>query len=91
MVYLERHCTPVNCNPNCNPTRASQARAGHIGLLRRGRERIGHEPGSTALLAGAITSLADARATQEPRLARMAAEVHQVADHLLGPARPGDG
>ena len=31
MVYLGRHCTTVNCNPNCKPTRAPQARAGHIG------------------------------------------------------------
>src|SRR5262245_3791197 len=60
-------------------------------LLRRGRERIEHDPGSTAFLAGAITSLADACATQEPRLARMAAEIHQVADQLLGPARPRSG
>jgi hypothetical protein len=55
-------------------------------LLRRGCERIGHDPGSTAFLAAAITSLADACATQEPGLARMAAEIHQVADHLLGRA-----
>ena len=60
-------------------------------LLCRGSERIGHDPGSTAFLAGAITSLANACATQEPGLARMAAEIHQVADQLLGPARPGDG
>jgi hypothetical protein len=56
-------------------------------LFRRGCERIGHDPGSTAFHAGAITSLADACATQDPGLARMAAEVHQVADQLLGPAR----
>ena len=60
-------------------------------LLRRGSERIEHDPGSTAFLACAITSLADACATQEPGLARMAAEVHQVADQLLGSACPGDG
>lgn len=60
-------------------------------LLRRGGERIGHVPGSTADLADAVTSLADVCATQEPRLARMAAEVRQVADHLLRSARPGDG
>jgi len=60
-------------------------------LLRRGCERIGHNPGSTVDLADAITSLADACATQEPRLARMAAEVRQVADHFRRSARPGDG
>jgi hypothetical protein len=60
-------------------------------LLRRGCERIGHDPGSTAFLAAAIISLADACAAQDPGLARMAAEVQQVADQLLGPARPGDG
>lgn len=57
------------------------------GLLRRGFERIGHDPGPTADLADAITSLADACATQEPDLRYMAAEVSQV----LRPARPGDG
>jgi len=59
-------------------------------LLRRGCERIGHDPGSTASLAVAATSLSDACATQEPRLARMAAEIHQVADQLLRPANTGD-
>jgi hypothetical protein len=52
-------------------------------LLRRGGGQIGHVPGSTADLADSVTSLADACASQEPRLARMAAEVRQVADHLL--------
>ena len=51
-------------------------------LLRRGCERIGHDPGSIAYLASAITSLADACATKEPRLARMAAEIHQVVDQI---------
>jgi hypothetical protein len=60
-------------------------------LLRRGCEGIGQDPGSTADPAAAITSLADACAAQEPRLARMAAEVRQVADHLLLSTRPGDG
>ncbi|HTS96434.1 MAG TPA: hypothetical protein VMI33_07420 [Streptosporangiaceae bacterium] len=59
-------------------------------LLRRGCERIERDHGSTADLADAITGLADACATQEPRLAGMAAEVRQVADHLLRSARPGD-
>jgi len=57
-------------------------------LLRRGCEIIGHDPGSTADLADAIISLANACASQEPRLARTAAEIHQVADHLLRPDRP---
>lgn len=61
------------------------------GLLRRGFERIGHDPGPTADLADAITSLADACAAQEPDLRNMAAEVRQVVDRLLRPARPGDG
>ena len=61
------------------------------GLLRRGFERIGHDPGPTADLADAITSLADACATQESGLTNMAAEVHQVVDRLLRSARPGDG
>jgi hypothetical protein len=52
------------------------------GLLRHGFKGIGHHPGSTVDLADAITSLADACAAQEPRLARMAAEVCQVADRL---------
>jgi hypothetical protein len=60
-------------------------------LLHHGGERIGHVPGSTADLAETVTSLADACATQDPRLATMAAEVHQVADHLLRSARPGHG
>jgi hypothetical protein len=60
-------------------------------LLRRGCERIGYDPGSTAFLAGAIIGLADACATQDAGLARMATEVQQVADQLLGPARPGNG
>lgn len=59
-------------------------------LLRRGCQRIGHCAGATADLVDAISSLADACATQEPRLARMAAEVRQAADHLLRPVRPGD-
>jgi hypothetical protein len=60
------------------------------GLLRRGFKRIGHDPGPTVDLADAITSLADACAAEEPRLMRMAAEVRQVADHLVRAARPGD-
>jgi hypothetical protein len=63
-------------------------------LIRRGFERIGHDPGPTAGLADAITSLADAAATREPSLTNMAAEVHQVADRLLRSdplSRPGDG
>jgi hypothetical protein len=60
------------------------------GLLRRGFEQIGHDPGPTVDLADAITSLADACAAQEPRLTRMAAEVRQVADHLLRSARSAD-
>jgi hypothetical protein len=60
------------------------------GLLRRGFERIGHDAGPTVDLADAITSLADACAVQEPRLARMAAEVRHVAGHLLRSVRPGD-
>ena len=60
------------------------------GLLGRGFKRIGHDPGPTADLADAISSLADACAAQEPRLTRMAAEVRQVADHLLGSTRPRD-
>jgi hypothetical protein len=58
------------------------------GLLGRSFKRIGHEPGPAADLADAISSLADACAAQEPRLTRMAAEVRQVADHLLGSTRP---
>jgi hypothetical protein len=57
------------------------------GLLRRGCERIGHDPGSATDLADAITGLADVCATQEPRLTRMAAEVRPVADHLLRAGR----
>jgi hypothetical protein len=57
-------------------------------LLRRGGQRIGHDLGPTSDLADAITSLADVCATQEPGLADMAAEVRQVADHLLRPDRP---
>ena len=57
-------------------------------LLRRGCELIGHNPGSTVDLADAIIRLANACASQEPRLARTAAEIHQVADHLLRPDRP---
>ncbi len=53
------------------------------GLVRRGYERIGHHPGSTADLADAITSLSQACVAQEPGLATMADEVSQVADHLL--------
>ena len=60
------------------------------GLLGRGCKRIGHDPGPTADLADAITSLAEACAAQEPRLTTMAAEVRQVADHLLRAPRPGD-
>lgn len=60
------------------------------GLLRRGFERIGHDPGP-ADLADAITSLADACAAQEPGLTNMAAEVSQVADRLLRSAHPGEG
>jgi hypothetical protein len=58
------------------------------GLLRRGFKRIGQDPGLMVDLADAITSLADACAAQEPSLTRMAAEVRQVADHLLRSARP---
>jgi hypothetical protein len=61
------------------------------GLLRRGVERIGHDPGPTADLAGAITSLAAACATQETSLTSMAAEVSQVVDRLLRSTRPPDG
>ena len=57
-------------------------------LLRRGCERIGPDLGPTSDLADAITNLADACATQEPGLPGMAAEVRQVADHLLRPDRP---
>jgi hypothetical protein len=60
-------------------------------LLRRGSERIGHDAGPTADLADAITSLAEACATQESSLTNMAAEVGQVVDRLLRSARPGDG
>jgi hypothetical protein len=60
------------------------------GMLDRGFKRIGHDPGPSADLADAITSLADACAAQEPRLTRMAAEVRQVADHLLRPTSPED-
>jgi hypothetical protein len=53
-------------------------------LLRRGFDRIGHEhPGSDAVLADAITSLAAACALQEPGLTRMSAEIRQVAHRLL--------
>jgi len=52
-------------------------------LLRRGGERVGHVPGATADLADAVASLADACVAQEPSLAWMAAEVRQLADHLL--------
>jgi hypothetical protein len=61
------------------------------GLLRCGFERIGHDPGPTADLTDAITSLADACATQESSLTNMAAEVSQVVDRLLRSVRPGDG
>lgn len=57
-------------------------------LVRRGCERIGHDLGPTADLAAAITNLADACVTQEPGLTNMAAEVNQVADHLLRSNRP---
>jgi hypothetical protein len=60
------------------------------GLLGRGFKRIGHDPGPSADLADAITSLADACAAQEPPLTRMAAEVRQVTDHLLRSTRPED-
>ena len=60
------------------------------GLLGRGFKRIGLDPGPIVDLADAISSLADACAAQEPHLTRMAAEVHQVADHLLRSTRPGD-
>jgi hypothetical protein len=53
------------------------------GLVRRGSERIGHNVGPIADLADTITELADACATREPGLRNMAAEVSQVADHLL--------
>ena len=52
-------------------------------LLRRGCDRIGHTPSSAADLPDAIADLADACAAQEPRIARMAAEVRQLADHFL--------
>jgi hypothetical protein len=58
------------------------------GLLHRGFERIGRDPEHTDHLADAITSLADACATQESSLTNMAAEVHQVTDRLLRSARP---
>src|ERR1022692_605774 len=61
------------------------------GLLRRGFERIEHDPGPTAHLADAITSLADACAAQESTLKNMAAEVSQVVDRLIRSAHPGDG
>jgi hypothetical protein len=60
------------------------------GLLGRGFKRIGHDPGPTVDLADAITSLADACAAQEPSLTRTAAEVREVADHILRSARLGD-
>lgn len=60
------------------------------GLLARGFKWIGHDPGPTAELADAISSLADACAARDPGLTRMAAEVRQVADHLLGSTRPED-
>jgi hypothetical protein len=60
------------------------------GLLRRGFKRIGRDPTPSVDLADMVTDLADACAAQEPRLATMAAEVREVADHLLRPARPGD-
>jgi len=59
-------------------------------LLRRGCERIGHDPRPTAHLADGIINLADACATREPRLARMAAEIRQVTDYLFRSASPGD-
>jgi hypothetical protein len=59
-------------------------------LLRGGCERIGHDPGPSAHLADEITNLADACATREPRLARTAAEIRQVTDHLFRSASPGD-
>lgn len=52
-------------------------------LLRRGCERIGHDPGSIADLADAIINLADACATQDSDLTNIAAQVSQMADHLL--------
>ncbi len=61
------------------------------GLLCGGFERIGRNPEHTDDLAHAITSLADACATQESSLTNMAAEVHQVVDRLLRSARPGNG
>jgi hypothetical protein len=57
-------------------------------VLRRGCERIGHDPGSLADLASAITSLADACAAQEPDLTNIAAQVGQMADHLLRSKHP---
>jgi hypothetical protein len=59
-------------------------------LLRRGCDQIAHTPYPTADLADAIAGLSHACATQEPRLARMAAEVRQLADHFLRRALPGD-
>lgn len=61
------------------------------GLLHRGFERVGRDPEHTDDRADAITSLADACATQESSLTEMAAEVHQVVDSLLRSARPGNG
>ena len=61
------------------------------GLLHRGFEGVGRDPEHTDDLADAITSLADACATQESSLTDMAAEVHQVVDSLLRSARPGNG
>lgn len=52
---------------------------------------LGMTPGPTARLADAITSLADACATQESSLTNMAAEVSQVVDRLLRSAQLGDG
>jgi len=58
------------------------------GLLRRGCERIGHNLGPSADPADTITNLADACAALEPGLTNMAAEVSQLADHVLRPNRP---
>ncbi len=70
---------------------AARSQAGTAdGLLRRGWERIGHQPGPTADLAGAIIGLADACAAEEPNLATMAAEIHQAAERLVRAPASGE-
>ncbi|MDR2984409.1 MAG: nucleotidyltransferase domain-containing protein [Nocardiopsaceae bacterium] len=58
-------------------------------LVVRGWQRIGLGPGPAADVADVIISLADACAVLEPGLTNMAAEVREVAEHVLrsdGPA-----